>query len=421
MARLIVRLPALHAGQREVRDFPARFKVLSCGRRWGKTMLGACLCTEKGLHGGRAWWVAPTYQVGRRGWRILTHFAKRIPGTTIHRGLGAIEFPGGGVVEVKSADNPDSLRGEGLDLAVLDEAAFMRESAWRESLRPALSDRQGGAMFISTPKGRNWFYRMYQKGAKRDTGWASWQLPTASNPFIPAGEVEAAREDLPAWVFEQEYEAKFVAFAGRVYTTFDPVGRHIFMPGEESASFIDHWGGIDFGFRNPFAAVVAGETKDGALDCRAEVYKPKLGIEKKIAEIQALQRQYGVRRWFADPEDPAAIHDMQMAGLPVFPCPRAEGPTESWIINGIALVQARLQADPPLIRFNAVTCQDTVDTLDRYHYPDEKEGARILEVPVKVDDHLPDAVRYLVAGLEDWHQGAGQMGRAAGVRESYRL
>jgi len=75
-----------------------------------------------------------------------------------------IILPMGGEVTVRSADDPDSLRGEGLDFVVMDECAFMQENAWIEALRPALSDRQGRAMFISTPKGRNWFWRIWQRG-----------------------------------------------------------------------------------------------------------------------------------------------------------------------------------------------------------------------------------------------------------------
>lgn len=384
-------------------------------------MLGACLCVECALHGGRAWWVAPTFQVGRRGWKMLLRMARRIPGTTIHLGLGAIDFPGGGTIEVKSADNPDSLRGEGLDRVVLDEAAFMRESAWRESLRPALSDRMGDALFISTPKGRNWFYRLFQRGVRREPGWCSWQLPTASNPFIPRAELAAAEAELPGWVFQQEYDGRFVAFAGRVYQDFDPDGRHIFsIEDGPRPAYIEHWGGIDFGFRNPFAVTVAGETADGCLEFHTEVNKVRLGTDAKVAEIQALQERYPVRRYFADPEDPATIYDLQRAGLPVYPCPRAEGPMESWIINGVALVEARMKAEPPAILFSAEGCPDTIATLDSYHYPEEKENKRVLEVPVKDADHLPDSVRYLVVGVADWQSGRGQMGKAAGTREAYQ-
>jgi len=126
-------------------------------------------------------------------------------------------LPGGGFVAVRSADNPDSLRGEGLDYVVMDECAFMQKEAWTEAIRPALSDRLGKALFISTPKGRNWFWEAYQRGVREEEGWASWTFPTVNNPYIAASEVEAARRDLPEIIYRQEYLAEFVDDQGGVF------------------------------------------------------------------------------------------------------------------------------------------------------------------------------------------------------------
>jgi len=217
MLTLNVTLPTLHAGQREVADHPARFKVLAAGRRWGKTRLGTLMCLDVALNGGRAWWVAPSYPMATVGWRGIKHLAKQIPGITAREVDRLIELPSGGSIQVRSADNPDSLRGEGLDFLIIDEAAFVREEAWTEALRPALSDRQGRAMIISTPKGRNWFWRAYQRGVSGDPEWHSWKLPTASNPFIDPAEIEAARRMLPETIFQQEYLAEFIEDAGLVF------------------------------------------------------------------------------------------------------------------------------------------------------------------------------------------------------------
>lgn len=218
MPTINVTLPTLHAGQREVASHPARFKVLAAGRRWGKTRLGTLLCLRVALEGGRAWWVAPSYPMATVGWRGIKHLAKQIPGSEPREADRLITLPGGGQIQVRSADNPDSLRGEGLDFLIIDEAAFVREEAWTEALRPTLSDRQGRAMFISTPKGRNWFWRAFVKGeAGDDDQWHSWKLPTASNPFIVTDEIEAAREQLPETIFRQEYLAEFIEDAGLVF------------------------------------------------------------------------------------------------------------------------------------------------------------------------------------------------------------
>jgi len=128
-----------------------------------------------------------------------------------------INLPGGGWVQVKSADNPDRLRGEGLNFVVLDECAFMIEETWTESIRPALSDRKGGALFISTPKGRNFFWRLYVGAADRKPEWQAWRFPTSANPFIDAQEIQYAQETLPDRVFRQEYLAEFIDDSGGVF------------------------------------------------------------------------------------------------------------------------------------------------------------------------------------------------------------
>jgi len=206
-----------HAGQLHVHKNDARFKTLAAGRRWGKTRLGVNECLDVASKGGRAWWVSPSYKTSEVGWRPLRQIGRNIPGADIRLVDRMVTLPGGGFVAVRSADNPDSLRGEGLDFVVMDECAFMKKEAWTEAIRPALSDRQGKALFISTPKGRNWFWENYQHGLTGDEGWASFSFPTASNPYIAPVEIESAKRDLPELIFRQEYLAEFIDDEGSVF------------------------------------------------------------------------------------------------------------------------------------------------------------------------------------------------------------
>jgi len=219
--------------QSEVILDPSRFKVLACGRRAGKTVLGTVLSVQTAGIGGRAWWVAPTYPVASIGWRAIKDLARRLPGTEVRESDRRITLLSGGEVQVKSADNPDSLRGEGLDLVVIDEAAFVKEAAWTQALRPALSDRQGRALFISTPKGRNWFYHLWTDAEGQDD-WAAFHFPTSANPNITSEEIQAAKKLLPALIFAQEYEAMFTEQYGAMFKRewFDimdsaPEGRYV--------------------------------------------------------------------------------------------------------------------------------------------------------------------------------------------------
>jgi len=210
-----VTLPPLHGGQQVVARDAARFRVITAGRRWGKTRLGSLLCVMTALSSRRAWWVAPSYPVAQMGWREVKRLARQLPGVTVREVDRIAHFPTGGWVQVRSADNPDSLRGEGLDFAVLDECAFIREEAWTEALRPALSDRQGRALFISTPAGRNWFWRLWQRGQDTtQSDWRSWRFPSVDNPYLHPREIEAARGDLPEQIFRQEYLAEFIEEGG---------------------------------------------------------------------------------------------------------------------------------------------------------------------------------------------------------------
>jgi phage terminase large subunit-like protein len=151
------------------------------------------------------------------GWRPIRRIGRQI-GAEIRKVDRQVILPGGGWVQVRSADNPDSLRGEGLDFVVLDECAFVRENAWLEALRPSLSDRRGGALFISTPKGRNWFWRSWLRGQdEQRIEWESWRYPTSANPYIDKAEIEAARVGLPERIYRQEYDAEFIDDAGGVF------------------------------------------------------------------------------------------------------------------------------------------------------------------------------------------------------------
>lgn len=209
-APLEIRLPALSEHQHEVFTDPARFKVVACGRQFGKTHLGATMCVAAALRGGSIWWVAPTFDLTERGWVQILDLVSKIPGVRSEgRPIWRVKLPTGGVIQARSADNPDSLRGSTLDGLVFDEAAMAKPQAW-PTLRPTLSVRRGWAMFISTPKGLNWFHDLYQDAEARK-GWARWRFASTDAPYVAPEDVEEARSDMSSLIFSQEYLAEFVA------------------------------------------------------------------------------------------------------------------------------------------------------------------------------------------------------------------
>jgi hypothetical protein len=202
--------------QRPIFQSPARFLVVDAGRRWGKTITGLNYLLQGACNeGGENWWVAPVFSQSRMSFRKLLSAAKRGNADGAIKNIShsemRMEFINGSAIHFKSADNPDTLRGEGLKRVVVDEAARVKREVWEEVLRPAVSDTAGRILFISTPKGRNWFYEMWTRGQDpMQSDYASWRFPTADNPKVPATDIEQARQSLPQDVFNQEYLAEFL-------------------------------------------------------------------------------------------------------------------------------------------------------------------------------------------------------------------
>lgn len=301
-----------HPGQAQVHNHSARFKVLACGRRWGKTRLGVNECIDVAVSGGRAWWVAPTYRMSEVGWRPLSRIGAKCR-ATLRRADRQILFPGGGEVSVRSADNPDSLRGEGLNYLVMDECAYTQERAWSDALRPALSDRLGRAMFISTPAGRNWFWRLYRR-ALNDPEWASWSFPTSKNPYISKAEIEAARADLPAQTFRQEYLAEFIEDAGLVFRN---IRECVTQPPTHPNENWQYVMGVDWGQQKDFTVLTVIEAKTRQV-CEIDRFN-QIGWGVQRGRLAALAQKWNVSRILAEENSIGGpnIEQLQSESLPV--------------------------------------------------------------------------------------------------------
>ena len=214
-----VELPAPHPGQSLVLRDARRFNVLAWGRRAGKSALEIDRICETALHGYPAAWFAPTYKLLAEAWRGLCSVLEPVRtarSDTEHR----LELLTGGVIEAWSLDTPDPARGRKYKRVIVDEAALVQrlEEAWNGAIRPTLADFQGDAWFGSTPKGRNYFWQLYQRGQDpKEKEWASWKMPTAINPVIPAAEIEAAKNSVPERYFLQEFMAEFIEDSGGVF------------------------------------------------------------------------------------------------------------------------------------------------------------------------------------------------------------
>lgn len=338
-----------HPGQLEVHNSEARFKVLSAGRRWGKTRLGVNECLDAAAQGGRAWWVSPSYKTSEVGWRPLRQIARKIPGAEIRLVDRVVNFPGGGFVAIRSADNPDSLRGEGLDFVVMDECAFMQKEAWTEAIRPALSDRQGNVLFISTPKGRNWLWEIYQRGINGEEGWQSWTFPTANNPYIAKEEIDAAKRDLPEMIFRQEYLAEFIDDAGGVFRRVQEAAvlePKEYEEGKQYIAGVDVAASVDF----TVVTVLDAESKDMVyLDRFNRVDYPVL-----IDRLEAIYHRYHLTSMVVESNSIGrpVIDELVTRGLNIVPFTTTSATKQSIIQNLQAAFengQIRILNNPVLV------------------------------------------------------------------------
>lgn len=210
-------LPKPHKNQEPVLKSAARYRVVACGRRFGKTELGKREIVEMMLLGKACWWLAPTYGMAAQVWRELKHACRDLPGLHITEAERRLDLPNGGSVAIRSAHTPDNLRGAGLDFVVIDEAAFIEPTLWPEIIRPMLLERKGHALFLSSPNGKNWFWEIYQQGINKRLSWKAWRFSSFENPFIDSADLEAIRQQTAERIWRAEYLAEFTDDLGQVF------------------------------------------------------------------------------------------------------------------------------------------------------------------------------------------------------------
>lgn len=199
-----------------------RFGCIVAHRRAGKTVASIMDLIDAALRcdkpNPRFAYLAPYYaQAKDVVWSYVKQYAGSIPGTTINESELRVDFPNGARLRLYGADNYDRLRGIYLDGVVLDEFADQPPQAWREVVRPALADRQGWALFIGTPKGRNAFYDVFRQ-AEESPDWFSMKLKASETGLVPQAELDAMRAQMSANEYDREMECNFdAAIEGAYY------------------------------------------------------------------------------------------------------------------------------------------------------------------------------------------------------------
>ena len=374
--------------QKIVSNDANRFRVLAAGRRFGKSYLAMNeMAKFARFPDQRILAVAPTYKQCKNIWwndlkgmLIEKNWAKKINESELQ-----ITLVNGSTITLRSSENYDALRGAKYNFIVLDECADMKPDVWFSVLRPTLSDTGGHALFISSPKGRNWFYELWCEGEKDN--YSSYQYTTLDGGFVPPEEVEQARLDLDSRTFEQEYEAQFVSYSGVIYYAFADINVKAY-PGPIDKDDVIHVG-CDFNI-DPMSATVAIIKNDIAwvID-EIEIYGSN--TNELTQEIRA---RYPHNRVIAYP-DSSGIKRTTNSGISDHQILQNAGfklmvqPGNPPVIDRIASVNSafehnKLYIDPK--------CRKVKECLIKHTY---KEGTRQPQKDTG-HDHMNDALGYFV-------------------------
>jgi PBSX family phage terminase large subunit len=382
----------LHKAQANIVKDSHRFRVVCAGRRGGKTELAVTEMAGKAYaKGGRhIAYIAPTLQQARDiAWVKLVNICAPItvkklenPSHTL-----TVQTADGGksTISLRGWESVETLRGQAFDFLVIDEIASMRnwESNWNEILRPTLTDTEGECLFISTPKGFNHFYKLYNKQNDPESGkdYKSFHFTSFDNPHIKSDEIDKARAELSENQFAQEYLADFRKQEGLVYKEFDRK-KHVFdvLPQHKVDEYI---AGIDFGYRNPCAVIHIERDGDDNYYVTKEWYKTERN-EEQIAEYV---KSCNFNRVYPDPEAPSAIDVMATKGIPIVEVTK----NKDSIKTGVAKVGNLLKANRLKIHSS---CINLISEFESYAYPDATDGVNERENPIKDHDHALDALRY---------------------------
>ena len=209
---------SLHDAQMEIFKSEARFKVISAGRRFGKSRLAAWVLLIKALQSTSkdVFYVGPTFQQSKDiMWGMLKELGRDVI-KAAHENTAVLTLINDRKIYLKGSDRPDTLRGVGLEYVVLDEYASMKPEVWEMILRPTLADVKGGAMFIGTPAGKNHFYKLFLE-AQENEDWEAFQFNSTDNPLLDPKEIQAAKSSMSTQAFRQEFEATFESFSGGIF------------------------------------------------------------------------------------------------------------------------------------------------------------------------------------------------------------
>lgn len=421
----------LNKWQLEVANDTHRFKVICAGRRSGKSVLARLTLLKWSLQNvGTYYLVSPTYRQAKSiHW---TELRKEVPKEWILKTNEtelSITLKNGSIIELKGAENPDALRGIKLRGLVIDEIASIRnwDWLWQEVLRPTLTDYEAPAIFISTPKGYNHFYELYQYGQEGEsTGlhsdYKSWRFTSYDNPYIPKEEIDNAKKELTEDTFYQEYMADFRKYTGLVYKDFQREV-HVIEPFDIPDGWVGYRG-IDFGSTNPTACLWIFVDNDDNWWVVDEHYQTGETIDYHAGKINSNRHSVRVSQTYGDPSGAQYITEFAQRGIYITPATKETSTAfNTWVRYKIEKVAERLKPTfghtvpelrnsfggkpngtgmPKLFVFN--NCTNTIREFETYRWKEKSvtqaQDLNEPDVPEKANDHAMDALSYFACSYQ---------------------
>ncbi len=391
----------------------ARFRTFIAGRRGGKSIAGTIEALKqidkgKGIKGRptHGWIISPTYQMLKDvNIPLLMEWCPPDAIKDFNKSDNKIIFQNDSTITLRSGENPDRLRGVGLDWIWLDEACFMSKQVW-EVVYPTLTDKHGIAWVTTTPQGYDWVYdTFYKPSVDKQEGFEAWKFTTLDNPYIDKDLIEQAKKDLSDIMFRQEYLASFEKFEGLIYPEFNEI-RHV---RETPSALTDiYFVGLDVGWNHPSAGLLVKEDIEGRVFVIDEFREQYLTVKDIGNQINGMLARNGL---MADSVqmfiiDPASKGKQQTSGQSMMEQLLEEGwgfiPGNNDVMAGINRV-TRLLRDDKL--FISKRCTKLIDELNNYHWKkwdEERDGGRAQ--PFKLGEDLADALRYVVHSRPDYFE-----------------
>ena len=369
-----------------------RYRVVVAGRRFGKTTLSAWEMFAKAVatNDGRITYMAPTFAQARDiAWAELKKVCAQLAENTNESRLEiTIKNCKGttSMISLHGWESVETMRGQKYDMLVLDEISNMRDfwTSWQEVLRPALTDRKGEVLFIGTPSGFNHLYDLYnmENDPVKGMDYKSFHFTTYDNPYMPVEEIDKAKTEMTDDKFAQEYMADFRKMEGLVYKEFD---RKLHLTDILPELTVESLGGVDFGYRNPTAILSIKKDYNGVYWVTDEWYKIEQTEDQVIDKVATLK----FNKVYPDPENQSAISAMEKKHINVREVKKGKGS----IVSGIKKVREMFKQNKLLIH---KSCIHLIQELESYAYPDWSPEKNADELPIGKDDHLLDALRYVI-------------------------